>query len=162
MAEQYSTRDLVIARLASARAGLNEAIARLDERFLDWAPAEGMRTIRGQLLEIVGTEIQFLARLRDGTSLTWELAEAQIHDRTLAGLTAELEARRDETLAYIASEPDEWLAGPAGFPTSWHETLGLTDAPVAEVLRGLAQHEAYHTGQLVSYLWARGDDPYQW
>ncbi|HTQ11431.1 MAG TPA: DinB family protein [Fimbriimonadaceae bacterium] len=162
MAQEYSTRELVVARLASVRAALEEAVSRLDERFLDWVPANGMRTVRGQLLEIVGTEIQFMARLRDGESLAWEHAEARIHDRSLAGLKQELAKRREETLAYIASQPDEWLEQPAGFPTSWQETLGLTDAPVAEVLRGLAQHEAYHTGQLVSYLWARGDDPYQW
>ena len=30
-----------------------------------------------------------------------------------------------------------------------------------EVLRNIAAHEWYHTGQLVSYLWTRGEDPYK-
>ena len=34
--------------------------------------------------------------------------------------------------------------------------------PISEVLRSIATHESYHTGQLITYLWMRGDNPYEW
>ncbi len=159
---RYSTRELVLARLEKVREGLDEAIGRLRDDFLDWAPTEGMRTVRDQLLEIAGTEIQLLAKLRGEPDISWEETDARTDASSLAGLKKGLETARNDTLSFIDSASDEQLESPAGIPAGWHESLGLTDAPVGEVLRGLAQHEAYHTGQLVSYLWARGDNPYKW
>jgi len=44
-------------------------------------------------------------------------------------------------------------------PERWWEALRLTEGPRSEVLRNIASHEWYHTGQLIIYLWMRGDNP---
>ena len=54
------------------------------------------------------------------------------------------------------------LQSPVKFPTDWWEGLLQPELPMHECFRTIAYHEWYHTGQLVSYLWSRGDDPYDW
>ena len=69
---------------------------------------------------------------------------------------------RQSTLQYLDSLSEKDLEVPVKFPTDWWEGLGLPELPLHEVLRNIAAHEWYHTGQLVSYLWSNGDDPYKW
>ncbi|MEX2242249.1 MAG: hypothetical protein WD716_00220 [Fimbriimonadaceae bacterium] len=44
--------QLIKARLDIVREDLDEAVARISDDMLPWAPAPGMRTIKGQLEEI--------------------------------------------------------------------------------------------------------------
>ncbi|MEX2242250.1 MAG: DinB family protein [Fimbriimonadaceae bacterium] len=81
---------------------------------------------------------------------------------SLAGLKEVLRTVRAGTLEFLGSLSEEELATPAPFPERWFESLRLPSVPLSEAFRSIAQHEWYHTGQLVSYLWARGDDPYKW
>jgi uncharacterized damage-inducible protein DinB len=38
----------------------------------------------------------------------------------------------------------------------------LATLPRAELVLNIADHEYYHVGQLTSYPWFRGDNPYHW
>ena len=73
-----------------------------------------------------------------------------------------MDSIRADTLAYIDSLTEDELLEPIACPERWWEALRLTECPISEILRNIAAHEWYHTGQLVSYLWMRGDDPYSW
>lgn len=155
--------DLVKARLAYVREELEEVLSKLDDSFLDWAPGEGMRTVAGQLVEIAITEVQIVANLRDGVRVSDTEAKARLAPLdSLADLRKALDTVRRETLAYIDSEGERGLCRDVPLPTPWYGSMDLPAAPRMDILKNIAQHEYYHVGQLVSYLWARGDDPYKW
>ena len=157
-----TTSELIEARLAFTRKGLDEAIGRLNQEMMSWAPATGMRTIAGQLVEIAGSEIQIVAIMQGGDFISDEEVRARIGDvDDLGRLVEYLPTVREGTLAYLHSLSERQLEAEVACP-GWHESLGLPITPRSEIFRGIAQHEAYHTGQLVSYLWARGDNPYKW
>ena len=80
----------------------------------------------------------------------------------MEGLRDVLKEARLATLAFLDSLSEEDLEASVRFPTDWWEGLGLPELPLHEVLRNIAMHEWYHTGQLYSYLWSTGDDPDKW
>lgn len=158
-----TVHDFLKARLALVREDLDEVIGRLTEEMLPWAPTPGMRTVRGQLVEIACTEVMLMAWIREGKRLSWEEAEdLGEQSNTLEGLKGILRDTRSATLAYIDSLSADELEILVPFPERWFESLRFPMAPRAEAIRSLAAHEWYHTGQLVSYMWSRGDDPYKW
>lgn len=117
----------------------------------------------GQLIEIGGTELQALSVLKGEKPPTDEEVRAMIRDlHDSSALTDFVNSVRTQTLEYLDGLNSEQLHEEVEFPAGWHESIGLPSIPRAEAFRGIAQHEAYHTGQLVSYLWARGDNPYKW
>lgn len=155
--------DLLKARLAIVREDLDEVLGRLSESDLDWAPTPGMRTVRGQLIEIAATERQLMTWITDQRKLSYQEAEDFGEgSNTFQGLKLALSDTRKQTLEYIDSLTAEELEQPFPFPERWFEALRQPFTPRAEAFRSLAQHEWYHTGQLVSYLWSRGDNPYKW
>lgn len=160
--ETIALRTLLKARLEYVRADLLEVLERLKDEDLDWAPREGMRTIGGQLKEILATEQQDLAILKKEGTEGFKALEKAAHSSTVEEYRAKLELTRKEMIEFIDQLSDEELAQPGDFPADWFETMGLENAPISEAIRSVAQHEWYHTAQLVSYLWMRGDDPYQW
>lgn len=163
MENGFPLRDRLKARLALVRQDLEEVIERLSDADLDWAPTQGMRTIGGQLVEIIGTEIMLLKWMRDAEKMSFKEAEAVAREaKSLAELHEILDSTRADTLEFIDSLSDEQLDAYAPFPSGWFESLGRGAVPRSEALRSIAQHEWYHVGQLVSYLWSRGDNPYEW
>lgn len=157
------TRIFVVARLARVRKDLDDVTDRISQEMIPWAPRVGMRTVGGQLVEIAQTEMEIVAMLREGRTLDEKEAKATIGDcESLDNLVSALARVRGATLAYIASLSDEDIEGPVAIPPSWFESLGLESVPRSEILVSIAMHEWYHVGQLVSYLWTRGDDPYKW
>jgi uncharacterized damage-inducible protein DinB len=150
-------RDRLIFQLASVREELVEALAGIEN--LDAAPAEGMRTYRGQLIEIGGTEASAIASLH-GKSLPFSEAEDMIKGDTLEELLASLSAVREETLAYLSGKDDAALRMPIHVPTGTGRYLGGPDLEPEELIRWIIRHEYYHLGQIVSYRWAEGHNPY--
>ena len=144
------------------RQDLEEVLKRLTDAELRWAPGKGMRTVAGQLLEIANKEKEGLVWLRHGF---WPEGGPDAFDperATLDEIKAALKSLREDTFAYIDSLSEEELGEPMLSPELWWEALRLQQCPKSEVLRNIAAHEWYHTGQLVSYLWMRGDDPDSW
>ena len=90
-------------------------------------------------------------------------AEAEFGDtNSKFNMVTMLTSVREGTLEALASLSDAQLEESIAFTRPWFGTAGLPAAPRAEIFRSIACHEWYHVGQLVSYLWTRGDDPYKW
>jgi uncharacterized damage-inducible protein DinB len=158
-----NTKVCLKARLALVRVDLDEALDRVQDELLSWAPAPGMRTVGGQIAEIGGTEIQVLAVLQTGVAPTWqESEEFSGNGNSVIELRGWLNQIRSDTIAYLESLTEDELNQPISTFKRWFEGLRLEEVPLAEIFRSIAQHESYHTGQLVSYLWASGDNPYKW
>ncbi|MBS1712143.1 MAG: DinB family protein [Armatimonadetes bacterium] len=155
------SRELLKSRLAYVRRDLDEAVSRLTDEDMGWAPAEGMRTIGGQLHEIAATELQDIALFRGETTRFDEIAKGAKRG-TLAEYKELLAATRGELIALIDSLSEADLAKPLQVDPRWFESFGNSEVPLAEAIRSVAMHEWYHTAQLVSYLWAKGDNPYDW
>ena len=160
---KLTQRDLVKARMAHVRRWLDSCLKRLKPEMMSWAPAEGMRTIGGQLAEIIWVELPLVPRLKEGRELNDAELNAIIGDENNLGqLLRALDETRDQTLKYLDALSDEELAEQVPSGDAWFGTLWLPSMPRAEHFLNIAEHEFYHTGQLISYLWARGDDPYKW
>ncbi len=145
-------------RLSSVRDELFEVVDRRNQQMMPWAPAEGMRTISGQLVEIAITEVQIATQLTSDRWIPDEDAKSLLGDcQSLENLRHQLVIIRNQTLCYLDSLSSEDLNELVDV-----RTMGLPGVPRAEVFRSLAQHEYYHLGQLISYLWLRGDHPYKW
>lgn len=159
-----TTHLLIRANLSSVRKDLAEVFPRLTDDMLDWAPGAGMRTIQGQFVEMMTTEHAIVHRLQGKPRLSAEEMDAPyLAIKTVEGLIAKLNEERNETLAYLDSLDEAGVNAMAqDFSDGFLNWLDLNPCPVAELLRFIARHESYHAGQLVSYLWARGDDPYKW
>lgn len=159
-----NTRHVLLkARLTLVRRDLEPIVERLTPDLMIWAPAAGMRTISGQLVEIAATEMQLIARLKDGRQISDEEAQEIIGDcASLGNLRRTLIDVRQQTLDYLdlLTQPD--LAEEIAFDGGWFASLMLPTVPRAEIFLNIADHEWYHVGQLTSYLWAHGDDPYEW
>jgi uncharacterized damage-inducible protein DinB len=160
---QTPRKVLLKARLALVRRDLNPILHRLTPGLLPWAPAAGMRTISGQIVEIVATEMQLIMLLKDGKSISDSAAQDLIGDcDNLDNLRTALAAARWKTLDYLDSLSEQELAEEVPFDGGWFASLMLPTVPRAEIFLNIADHEWYHVGQLTSYLWARGEDPYEW
>jgi len=158
-----STVKLIRASLESVRSELLEPVNRLTDDLLPWAPASGMRTIQGQIVEVMGTEIAVLNLIKGGEPMPEKERDAHLWAATSVGELQELLAStRAATLAHLESLDEERVNQAAWVYKGFAAFLRLQEVPVAELFRFIAIHESYHAGQLVSYLWTRGDDPYKW
>ncbi len=157
-------RELIRLQLASVRSDLAETFPRLTDDLLDYAPGAGMRTVHGQFVEILATEVSLQIVIsgeprRDYT----EIEQPFLDIRTIAGLIQVSNDTRAKTLALLDACNDDDLNANVQVSESFASWLGTPrEVPKSELFRHIARHESYHAGQLVSYLWARGDDPYQW
>jgi len=130
---------------------------------MGWAPAEGMRTIGGQLGELLWVEIPLVPWLKDGKRLSEEEVNERIgSEQDFEGLRKKLVETRAATLEYLDSLSEEELAEEVPCGDAWFGTFWPASLPRAELFLNVSEHEFYHVGQLTSYLWSRGDDPYKW
>ncbi|MDQ2687554.1 MAG: DinB family protein [Armatimonadota bacterium] len=159
-----NTRHVLLkARLALVRRDLDPIVERLTPDLIEWAPTAGMRTVSGQLVEIIATERQLIARLKDGQQISDEDAQEMIGDcGSLDNLRRALIAVRQQTLDYLDALSAAGLTEEVPFDGGWFASLMLPTVPRAEVFVNIADHEWYHVGQLTSYLWAHGENPYNW
>ena len=156
--DQSNQYLLIETRLSNTRTDLDEILEHLHQDLMAWAPSLGMRTVAGRLVEVAITEMQIVLQLTDGKWMPDDDAKQIIGDcHSLDNLKHYLQEIRNATLVYLASLSEADLT--EGVKV---RTMGLPTIPRAEVFRTIAQHEAYHVGQLTSYLWMRGDNPYHW
>lgn len=155
--------DLIKARLAHVRRWLDSVLVRLTPEMMDWAPAPGMRTVGGQLGEIIWVEAPLVPRLKDGRQPSDDELNAIIGSESdFENLKRVLIEVRRKTLEYLDSLSEAELTAEVPSGQAWFGTMWLPSMPRAEHFLNIAEHEFYHTGQLISYLWSRGDDPYKW
>src|SRR5690242_2954890 len=107
-------RALIKANLASVRKELSEVFPHLTDDILDWAPSQGMRTIKGQLVEIMSTEQNAYERLSSLPRRPYKEVEAPFWEITsVTGLTAKLTEVRANTLRLMDSFDDQAMGAPA-------------------------------------------------
>ena len=154
--------DIIRGRLKTARWWLDSVLARLTPEMLPWAPVDGMRTLSGQLVEIIEVEAQLVPVLTTGKTLPDEEVAAIVGDPTsFEGLKQALSVVRARTLAHLDTLSEEDLARDVSVP-QWYGAYWPKECPLGEHFRNIAEHEFYHSGQLMTYLWAKGDNPYDW
>lgn len=144
------------------RQDLNQVLAHLTDADLQWAPAGSMKTVGGLLLEIANKDREIVGWLHNGEWPDDEPDPFSAETATLEEMKAGLESTRADTLAYLESIDDAQLEELESLPEPWWEALRLPECPRSEMLRNASAHEWYHTGQLIVYLWMRGDNPEEW
>jgi len=145
------------------RSQLIEATEALTTADLDWAPAPDMKSFRKILIEIGVAEIISLRLMCDGTLTDWDIAWGDIEKAGVdaPSLMATLADIRSETIEYLASVGDDALSERITIPEQWAFAFGGTaEVEREELIREIAQHEYYHVGQIVTYRWAQGHNPY--
>lgn len=151
------------AQLDSVRTDLAETYPHLTDELLPWAPAEGMRTVQGQFVEMISTERALLDRLQGKQSGNPDEEDAPLWAaKSVAVLVKMLDETRTETLQLLDGKTDEELHQTVKVSPGFAAYLGLENVTAAALFSFIARHESYHAGQLVSYLWARGENPYDW
>lgn len=118
-------------------------------------PIDEMPSVAGLLVEMANKEKELIAWLRTGE---WPEDDPDAFEESamLAEIRAMFASLREDTLAYIDSFDDDGLEELVRCPDKWWEALRLEACPRSEILRNIASHEWYHTGQLIVYLNARG------
>lgn len=120
-----------------------------------------MRTAGGLIQEIASTEQHTIQFLTEGNPGDYgSLFDSNLGESWEDYLRLLKEAR-DRTLAWLETWNEKALAEELRLPKGWDE-MGFATLPRSELILNIAAHEAYHTGQLVSYLWTSGSDPYDW
>ncbi len=158
-----SQYELLKARLQLVRNDLNELLPKISDDMAGWAPGPGVRTFAGQLFEIIEPELEAVYFLIHGRRMSDDEIVAEVGDmRSVANLKNALLETRAKTLELLDSYTDAQLAEVIPITHPWFIASGLPQAPRAEVFISIAQHEWYHVGQLVTYFWTRGDNPYEW
>lgn len=146
------------------RRELIQQVNALQREELDWRPQSDMKSFRQLLLEVGATELISLRLMRDQELLPWEAAWEKIERNTeeCASLLKALEAVRTDTLSYLAVCDEERLQTPIPLPVEWCGAFGdVKEIEREELFREIARHEYYHLGQIITYRWLQGHNPYK-
>lgn len=135
-----------------------EAEALKPEEF-NWEPRPGMKSAQALLKEIGTMEKVCVHQLKTGKIVPWETAVSWSGADVKTTL-GDLEAVRRDTLSYLSSLTDADLDRSHKLPKEWEQYWGRTVAP-EEMIRWVTRHEYYHLGQLITYRWLLGYNPYQ-
>lgn len=156
-------KEMLRSQLDSVRSDLVETYPHLTDDLLPWAPAEGMRTVQGQFVEMISTERAITTRLQGKESGNPDEEDAPLWAaKTVDELVKMLDETRALTLQLLDQTSEEDLHAQVKVSAGFAEYLGLETVTAAALFSFIARHESYHAGQLVSYLWSRGDNPYDW
>lgn len=153
---------LLRARFDTVRGQLNNVLDRFSDDEFSWTPSQGCRTVGEQILEIADKDRESVIWIKTGVWPDGDLPSFEPSKTTLSQARTILNEIRLNTLSFLDSMTDADLELPVRCPERWLEALGLTECPRSEVLRNIAAHEWYHTGQLVTYRLLRGDVGDDW
>lgn len=155
-------RDRLLNDLEQVRKELVGEVQRLKPEEMDWAPRPDMKSCRALLLEITTMEKECVHWLSKGEMLDWKEIENSLTwpDNEPRSALSALERVREETLAYLNDRTEAELESSIPVPEEWRQYLGAAIEP-EEIVRWVARHEYYHLGQLITYRWILGDNPYK-
>ncbi|MEZ5163328.1 MAG: DinB family protein [Fimbriimonadaceae bacterium] len=157
-----SLHDHLKGRLQHTRRDLDEVLDNIGDLSLDYSPSPGMNTIGDLLCELVSTERQFQDEILGKKQEKYSELEKQSKRESTSEYRELLHATRAETNRIIDSLTIEELENEVPLKGDWWQFTSQPTAPLHEVIRTISTHEWYHTGQLVTYLWATGNDPRKW
>jgi hypothetical protein len=157
-------KERLMIELGTIRKELIEEAGAVPPEELDWMPRPDMKSYRNLLLEIGTTEMFSLHFLRDGILGDWDEDWQSIERGGNASglLLSALESVRAETLDYLATCDEQRLQTPVLLPEEWRPSFGgIEEIEPEELFREIARHEYYHLGQIITYRWIQGHNPYK-
>jgi hypothetical protein len=154
-------RDRLVFDLNQVRNQLLDCVTPILDFDLNYAPAPSMKTYKAQLREIGAMEAESSILLRTGRAPEWGVAEAEMTGETMPEMIESLGRIRAETLAYLADKDEASLRTPVAIPEDWWPYMGDREIEAEDLIRWIIRHEYYHLGQLISYRWIQGHNPYQ-
>jgi uncharacterized damage-inducible protein DinB len=156
-------RDRLLYELKEIRTELSQELQRMQPEEVDWAPRPGMKSCRALLEEIGTMEKVCVHWLSHQEELDWKETSEAIawQGNEAAPALRSLEQVRVGTLRYLDDCSEERLQTPVSLPAEWHQYFNGPTVEPEELLRWVARHEYYHLGQLITYRWILGDNPYK-
>lgn len=152
--------ERLMADLKSVRSELfKEAEAIKPEEFA-WEPRPGMKSAKALLQEIGTMEKVCVHHLKTGKTVSWDQAVSWSGNDAQA-IMGDLDKIRKETLAHLKGLSDADLDRPHQLPKEWEQYFGGPAVAPEEMIRWVTRHEYYHLGQLITYRWLLGYNPYQ-
>jgi uncharacterized damage-inducible protein DinB len=152
-------KERLTSEMGDIRKELTEEVKKLKPEEFGWAPRPDMKSCKALLQEIGTMEKICVHWIAKQNKLDWDKAVQWSGNDSQATLT-DLEKLRAETLQYLSDCTEEKLQTPVPVPQEWQQYMGKTVEP-EEMLRWVARHEYYHLGQLITYRWILGDNPYK-
>ena len=133
------------------RQDFDEVLDGMTDADLALRPADDLPSVAGLLVEMANKEKELVAWLETGV---WPEGDPDAFAETasLAEIRSVFTVLRQQTLSYIDSFDEAGLEELVPCPEKWWEALRLEACPRSEILRNIASHEWYHTGQLIVYL----------
>ncbi len=150
----------LLRELQEVREELVSVASRLKPEEFDWHPRPDMKSPKELLQEIGTMEKICMTVVARGPKLDWDRAVSWSGNDVKAFLK-DLEAIRAETVRHLQSARDEELHKPVPLPENWHQYFGGPTVEPEEIVRWVARHEYYHLGQLITYRWLLGYNPYK-
>ena len=124
------------------------------------SPDLGMKSCKALLQEIGSMEKICMTWTAHQQMLGWETAVAWSGNDAVSTMK-DLAAIRAETLAYLKDAGEDKLQAPIPVPAEWRQYFAGDTIEPEEMIRWVTRHEYYHLGQLVTYRWILGDNPYK-
>lgn len=146
--------------LEDIRQELAAEVRQLKPEELDWHPRPDMKSPKGLLQEIGTMEKVCMAIAAGDPELEWEKAVSWSGEDAGA-ILSDLERIRAETTTFLRSAADGQLTKPVSLPESWQQYFKGATVEPEELVRWVARHEYYHLGQLITYRWLLGHNPYK-
>ena len=149
--------------LIAIRQEVRTEVLRIPVGMFGWAPAPGMKPYRDIILEIGVMERESRILLETGRVPGWQpmwdsLSESAERPDLLLNA---MDEDRSALLAYLFHARDSDLQATLLIPADWQAFFGTEAVEREELLRWIVRHEYYHLGQIITYNWLRGDDPYK-
>ena len=159
----YGARELARA-FRTVRDNTLQIVNELPEDKLDFAPADGARTVR-QLLSHIAFGDEFANAVHKGRlgsvleldfpTLVAQAAAEEAKPRDKAALVALLTERGKAFESWLSSLGDDFLAEPVGMPPGAEPATKTR----IELIMGVKEHEMHHRGQLMLVLRLLGQVP---
>lgn len=157
-------KDRLLQELNVIRTELAGEIRRIKPEELDWSPRPDleMKSFRALLQEIGAMERICMGWLIRREMLDWKECEAAVgsDESDPRQLLEGLGRIREATVGYLNACTEEALQAPVAAPKEWEVYWGAAIEP-EEAVRWVARHEYYHLGQIITYRWILGDNPYK-
>lgn len=156
-----SIAERLLIEMRQIREELRQTVSPIADTDLDYAPAEGMKGYRALLQEIGAMQAETMLFLTTGKVPEWSDCGAMIHGDTFAALLETMDAVQSSLTAYLQGAEDDELRSTLPMPEEWVGFFETHRIEREELVRWVCRHEYYHLGQIVTYRWIQGHNPYR-
>jgi hypothetical protein len=128
---------------------------------IDWAPTPDMKSYRALLLEVGAMQAETFVMLSERRIPEWSESESLVAGDTVSDKLSSLDTTLEKIKMVLMATKDDALEATVTVPHEWVASFGAREVEIEEFVRWVARHEYYHLGQIVSYNWIRGINPYK-